>query len=50
MQNGRGEGKVGQAKTGTKTKVAAAAVTPTNEDELTKHLKYQQHQIYALVG
>ena len=44
------EGEVGQAKAGTKAKVAAATVPPTKEDELTKQLKYQQHQIDPLVG
>ena len=44
------EGKVGQAKAVTKAKVAAATVPPTKEDELAKQLKYQQHQIDALVG
>ena len=44
------EGKVGQAKAGTKAKVAAATLLPTKEDELTKQLKHQQHQIDALVG
>ena len=44
------EGKVGQAKAGTKAKVAAATVPPTKEDELTKQLKHQQHQIDVLVG
>ena len=41
---------VGQAKEATKAKVAVATVPPTKEDELTKLLKYQQHQIDALVG
>ena len=46
------EGKAGQAKAATrvKVKVAAATLSPTKEDELTKQLKYQQHQIDALVG
>ena len=44
------EGKAGQAKAVTKAKVAAATVSPTKEDELSKQLKYQQHQIEALVG
>ena len=44
------EGKVGQEKAGTKAKVAAATVSPTKEDELTKQLKYQQHLRDALVG
>ena len=44
------EGKVGQAKAVTKAMVAAATVPPTKEDELAKELKYQQHQIDALVG
>ena len=43
------EGKVGQAKAVTKAKVTAATVPP-KEDELAKQLKYQQHQIDALVG
>ena len=34
----------------TKAKVAAATAPPTKEDELSKQLKYQQHQIDALVG
>ena len=41
---------MGQAKAGTKAKVAAATVPSTKEDELVKQLKYQQHQIDALVG
>ena len=45
------EGKLGQAKAGPpKAKVAAATIPPTREDELAKQLKYQQHQIDALVG
>ena len=45
------EDKVGQAKTiPPKAKVAAATVPPTREDELAKQLRYQQHQIDALVG
>ena len=44
------EGKVGQTTAGTKAKVAAATISPTKEDELTKQFKYQQHQIDALVG
>ena len=44
------EGKVGQTKAVTKAKVAATTVPPTKEDELSKQLKYQQHQIDALVG
>ena len=46
------EGKAGQAKVVTRVKanVAAATLLPTKEDELTKQLKYQQHQIDALVG
>ena len=46
------EGKAGQAKPATRVKAKAAAVTlpPTKEEELTKQLKYQQHQIDALVG
>ena len=46
------EGKAGQAKTATRAKVKAAAATlpPIKEDEVTKQLKYQQHQTDALVG
>ena len=43
--------KVGQTKSiPPKAKVAAATVPPTREDELAKQLRYQQHQIDALVG
>ena len=44
------EGKAGQAKAALKAKAAAATVPPTRQDELTKQLRYQQHQIDALVG
>ena len=44
------EGKVGQAKAKVKVKVAAATLLPTKDDELSRQLKYQQHQIDALVG
>ena len=45
------EDKVGQTKSiPPKAKVAAATVPPTREDELAKQLRYQQHQIDALVG
>ena len=45
------EDKVGQVKANPpKAKVAAATVPPTREDELTKQLRYQQHQIDTLVG
>ena len=44
------EGKAGQAKAAPKAKAAAATVPPTKQDELTKQLWYQQHQIDALVG
>ena len=46
------EGKAGQAKAAARVKVRAAAATlpTTKEDELTKQLKYQHHQIDALVG
>ena len=45
------EDKVGQAKSNPpKAKVAAATVPPTREDELAKQLRYQQHEIDALVG
>ena len=33
-----------------KAKVATPTVPPTREDELAKQLRYQQHQIDALVG
>ena len=33
-----------------KAKVAVATVSPTKEDELTKQLKHQYHQIDTLVG
>ena len=42
------EGKVGQAKA--KVKAAAATLPSTKDDELSRQLKYQQHQIDALVG
>ena len=45
------EDKVGQVKPNPpKVKVAAATVPPTRDDELTKQLRYQQHQIDTLVG
>ena len=45
------EDKVGQAKAGPpKAKVAVATIPPTREEELSKQLKYQQHQIDTLVG
>ena len=45
------EGKAGQARAPVKAKVRAAAATlPPKEDRLSKQLKYQQHQIDALVG
>ena len=44
------EGNLGQAKAVTNAKLAAATLPPTEEDELAKQLKYQQHQIDALVG
>ena len=44
------EGKAGQAKPAPKANAAAATVSPNNQDELTKLLGYQQHQIDALVG
>ena len=44
--------KAGQAKVATmvKAKVAVATLSPTKEEELTKQLKYQQHQTDTLVG
>ena len=45
------EDKVGQVKINpSKAKVEAATVPPTGGDELTKQLRYQQHQIDTLVG
>ena len=44
------EGRAGQAKVAPKAKAAAVTVPPTKQDELTKQLRYQQHQIDALVG
>ena len=45
------EGKAGQARAPIKAKVRAAAATlPPKEDGLSKQLRYQQHQIDALVG
>ena len=44
------EGKVGQAKAMVKVKAAAAALSSTKDDELSRQLKCQQHQIDALVG
>ena len=46
------EGKAGQAKVAARVKAKATAATlpATKEEELTKQLKYQQHQIDALVG
>ena len=46
------EGKADQAKATSKVKVkeAAATLPLTKEDELSKQLKYQQHQIDAIVG
>ena len=45
------EDKVGQAKAGPpKAKVAAATIPLIREDELSKQLKYHQHQIHTLVG
>ena len=45
------EGKAGQARAHVKAKVkAAATLTPNKDDGLSKQLKYQQHEIDALVG
>ena len=45
------EDKVGQAKVGPpKANLAAATIPPTREEELSKQLKYQQHQIDSFVG
>ena len=52
FQKSEEEGKAGQARAPAKAKVEAPAATlPPNKDEgLSKQLKYQQHQIDALVG
>ena len=44
------EGKAGQAKVKVKVKAAATTLPPTKDDELSRQLKYQQHQIDAWVG
>ena len=45
------EGKAGQARAPVKAKIKAAAASPNcNKDDMTRQLKYQQHQIDALVG
>ena len=46
------EGKAGQAKAAARVKAKAAAATlpPTKEEELTKQLEYQQHEIDTLGG
>ena len=44
------EEKVGQAKAKVKVKAAAATLPTTKDDELSRQLKCQQHQIDALVG
>ena len=45
------EDRVGQMKLNPpKAKVAVATIPPTRDDELTRQLKYQQHQIDTLVG
>ena len=45
------EDRVGQMKLNQpKAKVAAATIPSTRDDELTRQLKYQQHQIDTLVG
>ena len=52
-QKSEEEGKAGQARAPAKAKVraaAAATLPPNKEDGLSKQLKYQQHQIDALVG
>ena len=45
-------GKAGQARAPVKTKVkaAAATLTPNKDERLSRQLKFQQHQIDALVG
>ena len=44
------EGKVGQAKAKVMVKAAAATLPPTKDHKLSRQLKYQRHQIDALVG
>ena len=44
------EGRVGQAKAKIKVKAAAATLPSTKDDELSRQLKYQQHQIDSLLG
>ena len=44
------EGKAGQADAAPKAKAAAATVPPIKQDEVTKQLRYQQHQRDALEG
>ena len=44
------ERNAGQTKAAPKAKAAVATVPPSKLDELTKQLRYQQHQIDALVG
>ena len=46
------EGKAGQARAPVKAKIkaAAASLTPNKDEGLSRQLKYQQHQIDALVG
>ena len=44
------EGKAGQARAPVKAKIKAAASPNPNKDDMTRQLKYQQHQIDALVG
>ena len=41
---------MGQARAKVKVKATAATLPPTKDDELSRQLKYQQHQIDALVG
>ena len=43
------EGKDGQAKAKVKVKTAAVTLPTTKNDQLSKQLKYQQHQINVLV-
>ena len=44
------EGKAGQAKAKVKVKATAATLPPSKDDELSRQLLYQQHQIDVLVG
>ena len=50
MQEFRGRGEGWSIQGGIQGKGCSSHITPTKQDELAKQLKYQQHQIDALVG